>query len=348
MEAGVSNNVGKSVPLIVVIYTVSAWAELYFQLEVTTSARSQQEQRRDLQRFLDFLFERLGSGERQRWTPRVSRAFVDHLRKERKGDQRRWSDRTINRMLAHLKTFSKWIHKHRAFPLGDPMAKLHSLPLGRVLELERALSEEERQRLLDAADYLPVIGGRSRDKRRFGQHLPDQRPQRKSYRPWRNRAIVYTLVETGMRRAEVITIDRADVDFKRKRVVITEKGGQRRGCQVSTQGMNAIKDYLENERPADAARWASPALFLPAMTVANSAGRLAPTNINTIWKGVCQLVGLKGRTPHSARHGMGVHIIKKTGNPRAVPHQLGHKNPSTTMQYMQFTGQELQDVLDNR
>ena len=45
---------------------------------------------------------------------------------------------------------------------------------------------------------------------------------------------------------------------------------------------------------------------------------------------------------------MGVHIIKKTGNPRAVQRQLGHKNPSTTMQYMEFTGQELQDVLDER
>jgi site-specific recombinase XerD len=100
------------------------------------------------------------------------------------------------------------------------------------------------------------------------------------------------------------SIDLADVDFKRKRVVITEKGGQRRGCQVSTQGMNAIKDYLAHERTADAQRWGSPALFLPAMTVAHSAGRLAPTNINTIWKGVCQLAGLKGMTPHSARHGI--------------------------------------------
>ncbi len=328
--------------------TVSAWAELYFRWEVSTSARSQQEQRRDLQRFLDFLFKMLSSDERLQWSPRVSRAFVDHLRKEMHGDKRRWSDRTINRMLAHLKTFAKWIHKHRPFPLGDPMVKLRALPVGGVLELERALTEDERRRLLDAADYLPVIGGRSRDKRRFGQCLPDQRPQRKSYRAWRNRAIVYTLVETGMRRAEVTSIELADVDFKHKRVVITEKGGQRRRCQVSTQGMNAIRDYLGHERPQDAERWQSPALFLPAVTVAHSEGRLAPTNINTIWKAVCELAGLKGKTPHSARHGMGVHIIKKTGNLRAVQRQLGHKNPSTTMQYMQFTGQELQDVLDER
>ena len=203
--------------------TVSTWAELYFRWEVTTSARSQQEQRRDLQHFLDFLFQSLGTDERQRWTPRVSRAFVDSLRKERQGNQRRWSDRTINRMLAHLKTFAKWIHKYRPFPLGDPMAKLRAFSVGGVLELERALTETERQRLLDAADYLPVMGGRSRDKRRYANRSPDQRPRRKGYRPWRNRAIVYTLVETGMRRAELTSIDLADVDFKRKRVAITQK-----------------------------------------------------------------------------------------------------------------------------
>ena len=213
--------------------TISAWAALYFQLEVTTSARSQQEQRRDLQIFRDFLLETLGSEARLCWTPRTSRAFVDALRAERQGERRRWSDRTINRVSAHLKTFAKWIHKHRPFPLSDPMAKLKGLQVGGVLEIERALTEDERRRLLDAADYLPVIGGRSRDKRRYKNTRPDQRPQRRGYRPWRNRAIIYTLVETGMRRAEVTSIDLADVDFQRNTVRILQKGGQQRRCQVS-------------------------------------------------------------------------------------------------------------------
>ena len=36
---------------------------------------------------------------------------------------------------------------------------------------------------------------------------------RKGYRPFRNRAIVYTLIESGMRRAAVRNIDLAEVDF---------------------------------------------------------------------------------------------------------------------------------------
>jgi site-specific recombinase XerC len=45
---------------------------------------------------------------------------------------------------------------------------------------------------------------------------------------------------------------------------------------------------------------------------------------------------------------MGLHIVKKTGNPRAVQRQLGHTNPATTMQYLQFAQEELQTVLDER
>lgn len=328
--------------------TVSAWADAYLRLEATTSERTRKEQRRDLQLFLNFISETTGGDERTQWTPRLSRAFVDWLRSALVGDRRRWSDRTINRTLAHLKTFAKWMHKHRPLPLGDPMAKLRSLSVSGSLDLERALTDQERRKILDAADCLPVIGGRSRDKRRARNILPNERPQRKGYRPWRNRAIVYTLVESGIRRSEVVSIDLADVDFLNSTIRITEKGGQRRRCQVSREGMEAIRIYIEQERLLDAERWESPALFLPAETVAESRGRLAPVNVNTIWTKVCGLAGVKGRTPHSARHAMGVHIVKKTGNPRAAQRQLGHKNPSTTMQYLQFTQGELQAVLDER
>ena len=207
--------------------TIPAWAELYFRFEVTTSERSQKEQQRDFRLFHAFLLREAGSDERTQWTPRVSRAFVDALRSEVKEEGgRRWSDRTVNRIVAHLKTFAKWIHKLRPFPLGNPTEKLKSLSVTGVLELERALTEAERRKLLDAADHLPVI--------------------------------------------------------------------------------------------------------------------------NTVWNEVCRLAHVQHRTPHSARHAMGVHLVKKTGNPRTAQRQLGHKNPSTTMQYMQFTREEMQEALDER
>ena len=119
--------------------TISNWIEAYFRFEVTTSQSSQKVQRRDLTLFRDFLLDEAKSEERHFWTPRMSKAFKDHLKKVewRKG-KIGYSDRTINRTIAHLKTFARWIHKLRPFPLGNPMAKLKLMPVGTGLEVERA------------------------------------------------------------------------------------------------------------------------------------------------------------------------------------------------------------------
>ena len=63
---------------------------------------------------------------------------------------------------------------------------------------------------------------------------------------------------------------------------------------------------------------------------------------------MCQLAGVEGRTPHSARHGVGKHLIEKTGNIAAVQRQLGHKNAAYSMQYARITDQELGEVLEDR
>jgi len=162
--------------------TISQWAAGYFRYEVTTSERSQAEQRRDLKTFIEFMFNEEGTDDRVVWSPRLSRAFLDHLKNAThqagpRVGQRRWSDRTINRVLAHLKTFARWIHKIRPFPLGNPMEKLKTLQAGASLDIERALTSSERRRLLDAADLLLSVRGRSRDRRRNRQS--GKRPCRK-------------------------------------------------------------------------------------------------------------------------------------------------------------------------
>ena len=177
----------------------------------------------------------------------------DDLRKQIAPDgSRRFSDRTIARIAAHLKTFAKWIHSLRPFRNGDPTEKLKTVLTGPGLEIERALSESQRRKLLDAADHLPIISGRSRDRRRT-RHLefPEERPRRKGARPWRNRAIVYCLIETGMRRAAVCNLDLAELDFEKTSVSVREKGGQTHRYKISKEGAKAIADYLREERNTD-------------------------------------------------------------------------------------------------
>ena len=70
--------------------------------------------------------------------------------------------------------------------------------------------------------------------------------------------------------------------------------------------------------------------------------------VNDIWNAVCRLANVQGRTPHSARHAMGKHIIAKTGNIAAVQKQLGHRQAAYAMQYARMTTEALAQVLDDR
>jgi site-specific recombinase XerD len=229
------------------------WAEQYFKFEVSTAESSQAVQRRDIGLFVGYVTDETGSDEVKAWTPRLSRSFQESLKKEleaKKGSvaRRRFSDRTINRVMAHLKTFSKWIHKLKPFALGDPMTKISLLKVGTGLEIERALSQSERRKMLDVADLLLVAGGISKDRNR---HKSGEKPRRKGYRPYRNRAIVYVLIETGMRRAAVSNIELKNVDFRKKSITTLEKGGHSHTYQVSAEGLQAVRDYLELERNDD-------------------------------------------------------------------------------------------------
>ena len=225
------------------------------------------------------------------------------------------------------------------------MAAMKLPALGTGLEVDRALTAAERRRLLDAADLLLAIGGRSQDRKRY---KTGERPRRKGYRPYRNRAIIYTLIETGMRRAAVTHLDLAQADLAGRRLTVVEKGGHTHTYQISGEGAQALQHYLAYERMQDAARWPSPALFLAAATVPQGTGRLTVGVINTVWNAVCHLAQVQGRTPHSARHAMGKHIIAKTGNIAAVQQQLGHRQATYAMQYARTTTEALAQVLDDR
>ncbi len=323
------------------------WAQWYFDHAVTTTERSQKEQHRDIDLFLRFMELTEKTDARQKWTPRLSEAFKSHLKNALLEDgSRQWSDRTINRVIAHLKTFSKWVHGLRPFLLDNPMAKIKAIPVTNSLEIERALTASERRRMLDAADLLLQTGGLSKSRRRYAGEKA--RPRRKGYRPYRNRAIIYTLIETGMRRRAVTSINLVDVDYEKRKITVEEKGGIRHAYQISKEGVAAILDFVKNEWDADNDKWQSPALFLSTYTNPHGNGRLTVKVINQVWDDVCKVAGVEGKTPHSARHAMGRYIIEKTGNVAAVQRQLGHKNAAYSLQYARITDEELNVVLDER
>jgi hypothetical protein len=55
-----------------------------------------------------------------------------------------------------------------------------------------------------------------------------------------------------MRRAAVTNLDLAGVDWKQRTPSVVEKGRYTHGYSISKEGLQAIRDYAELERPASA------------------------------------------------------------------------------------------------
>jgi site-specific recombinase XerD len=113
---------------------------------------------------------------------------------------------TINNHLASLSAFTTWVcaQAPRVFPAGDPTKGIGAL--GLAPPEPRALRPAQVRTLKSLCDRLDRYHQRRprRGRRQAGREAP---PLRAHGRPWRDRAIVYMLLSTGLRREELVRLD---------------------------------------------------------------------------------------------------------------------------------------------
>src|SRR6266516_4904625 len=177
---------------------------------------------------------------------------------------------TINNHLASLSSFCTWVHSHapQLFPAGDPTKGVGELGLP-PLE-PRALGEDQVRSLKNLCDRLERFHLR-KGRKHIGSVVQAHA------RPWRDRAIVYLLLSTGLRREEVIRLDLDQIEphtpetlrmaRKAKITRVRGKGKTERTVFLSADARSALSDYLERERSCDATPGQT-ALFLTATSIA--------------------------------------------------------------------------------
>src|SRR6266700_2129937 len=169
--------------------SLEAWIAQYIQLAVT-GVRSSAVTRKialHLARFLDYFQQAYGH---DRISTCLKRDVVS-WQKQMQADGLAHS--TINNHVASLSSFCTWVHSHayQLFPGGDPTKGIGELGL---TPLEpRALNEDQVRSLKNLCDRL------ERFHLRKGRRHANPTVQAHA-RPWRDRAIVYLLLSTGLRR----------------------------------------------------------------------------------------------------------------------------------------------------
>jgi site-specific recombinase XerD len=149
--------------------------------------------------------------------------------------------------------------------------------------------------------------------------------------PLRNRALVELVYSAGLRSAEAVGLDLADVDFEQELVHVRHgKGGKDRVVPLGEEAAFWVGRYLREARP-DLAKGANDALFL------STRGRRLDTS--TLRRVVPH--------PHRLRHAFATHLLEGGADLRTIQELLGHSSLSTTQVYSHVDPRHLRRVYDS-
>jgi len=236
---------------------------------------------------------------------------------------------------ARVRAFVAWRHRQgiSARSLQRQLSALRGL--FRYLERE-GLSDRDPTRGVRtprAGRPLPV----TLEADRLGRLL-DQVPD--SALEIRDRAMLELFYASGLRLAELVSLDQGDVDRAARVLEVTGKGAKTRRVPVGGKALEALEAWLQ-VRPG-LARADEPALF-----VSRRGGRIRP---RTVQERVARWALHKGAPrhlyPHLLRHSFASHLLESSGDLRAVQELLGHADIATTQIYTHLDFQHLAEVYD--
>ncbi len=232
--------------------------------------------------------------------------------------------RKVNRNL-HTSTQSRYLIALRAFLAYFHEKNIPSLPTEKVkLPKERGdrqvkfLSLDQIEKLFNSIDISTNSG-------------------------LRDRAIIETFFSTGMRVAELVSLNRKQMDGAKSgedyEISVVGKGSRVRTIYFSPHALLWVKKYLATRTDDDKA------LFIRFRGPKAEHLRLTTRAIEEIVQKHAGLAGLSVMaTPHTLRHSFATDLLNEGVDLRIVQEFLGHKNIATTQVYTHVTNKRLKDI----
>jgi len=219
--------------------------------------------------------------------------------------------RSLARMLSAWRGFFTYLMRDHGLT-DNPCAGLRAPKSPKTLP--QALSPDEAARLVE---------------------LPGDTPE-----AIRDKAMFELFYSSGLRLAELVGLDPAQLDMGAGEVRVTGKGSKTRIVPLGTFAIAALQAWLavrdQLAKPDEAA------LFVGAR-----GSRITPRVVQLRMKqwGIKQ--GITSNVhPHLLRHSFATHVLQSSGDLRAVQEMLGHASISTTQVYTHLDFQYLSKIYD--
>ncbi|MDD5751477.1 MAG: tyrosine-type recombinase/integrase [Candidatus Peribacteraceae bacterium] len=245
------------------------------------------------------------------------RMFKSNLHMYRTAHEQEVAVRTKNHHLTVLRAFLRYLVSEE---------EMDTYPPDRVTRFKedqrkvKVLFHEELERLLSAPDTETRNG--KRDK-----------------------AILELFFSTGLRLAELKSLNRKDLNFTTRETSVRGKRGKVRVVFLSDRATDALKAYLDSRMDHLIPLFIRNHEMALQVMPPGEEFRLSRISIYNIVKKYALLAGIVSNpSPHTLRHSFATDLLRNGADLRSVQEMLGHKDLSTTQIYTHVTNPMLKEV----
>jgi integrase/recombinase XerD len=254
-------------------------------------------------------------------TPQDIREYLVWLRTEYRprrynGDRRPLSPKTIRNAYITLSSFFTWAVQE--FDLPNPMRRVPA-PKFQPAPVE-PLTRDDVEALLAACDF--THRAETEFRRRFRMRRPTAR---------RDRAILLTLLDTGLRASELCKLRVGDVDLRTGRVEIRHgpaggaKGGKGRIVFLGRTARRSVWRHLAEREDGDDPK-------APLFT-GRGERPLMRDSLRLLIKSIAARAGVENCYPHRFRHTFAITYLRAGGDVFTLQAILGHSTLEMVRRY---------------
>ena len=255
--------------------------------------------------------------------PDISAWFAS-MRKTLTGWGRIRSERTIQTYARSVRAFCHWLVRREVLS-RNPFDRVVFPKVGKPLI--RTISPEEFERLLLACTP------------------PNESGTIATRAVVRNRAILWVLLDTGIRVSELCGLRLSDFDRKHGVITVKGKGSKERRIALGQNCLRNLLYYLDRHRPGDEelAEWGSAGedhLFLSETRLP-----LTVNGVTLLFARIRKRVGITDKliSPHIFRHTFAIRYLKRGNDPFSLQELLGHEDLTTVRLCMHMNDDDIQE-----
>ena len=148
----------------------------------------------------------------------------------------------------------------------------------------------------------------------------------------RDKAIICFLLSTGCRIGEVCSLNKIDVNFDDKEVIVLGKGNKRRKVYFDDYTSLLLKRYIDSRGDK-----------YSALFIGKGTDRITPHGVRFMLKRLETICGVENIHPHRFRRTLATNLINRGMVIQEVAKILGHEKIETTMKYVYISDENLKN-----